>query len=517
MKRKIALILIAVVVATVVIGLSGIWVVPVLRDARIPSRPGPDVCLYDQPGLVKDNADLIRGFLQNFRKQFGIEFVMAIVDTTAPYTIEDYTEKMFHKWRIGRNSGDRGIFLVVSRKDCTIKMEVSYSLEEVFTDFYCSLQVRGYLEPYLEINRIGLGMQGFVEMLTNQAWDSIDNGTLSLEPGSPKARPVSRFVSGGAGVKKYVNIAGKEITFKELKSEEKAYFSAQDTPEKTLDRFIEYVVRHTQDQDVSLFTDEWRMLNGVIPPTNSGQFKTMYRMIKDGMPYRLKQKGDYAVFLFRPDAERSSPILLRKEKEGWKVDWSTMIRCFVYDENNFWYLRDNTDSPYHFAFHENYIKRGFWTFGFDDYPEELKQMKMPLKDKVAYFEKKIRNNSNDPLDYMYLGILYLIDCSIFDPACDLIEKAVSMKPSDPHLLRLAGELYIVPFHFRNAAEMFEEYIKFRPDMFGYSRLGFCYQKMYMWDEAIKCYEAMLRIEPENAHAKKALEECRESLRQSREK
>jgi tetratricopeptide (TPR) repeat protein len=476
-------------------------------SVRVPDRPEQTDSLYDWADMTGLHTDSIRGFLKNFRKEFNIEFVMVTTKSVAPATIEEYAESMVQQWRIGEGTEGKGLLLVVSQMDKAIKMEVSYELEDVFTDLFCSTVTREYLQPFLEIGNVGLGMQGYIELITNLAWDSIDNGKLVTE--TTQTSQKNRPLSGGAGVVKTVDIGGgKKFTYNLLTAEEKKYFSAQETPEKTMERYIEYIMRRIYDRDVGILADSSRVRNASF---NTGQYKTECKLIADGLPYRVKQQGDYAVILFRPEAEWSCPVFMKKENDGWKVDSVTELLYVVYDYNNKWLLRANMSTPFDFALQESYIRRDCWTFGFEDYPEYLRNMKMPIRDKVAYFEEAIKKNPGDPQAHLYLGAVLIVECNLPREGDILVEKALQLAPDNMEYKRIAGCLYATNFKFRRAAELYSAYVKAHPGLFGFSRLGFCYRRLELWEEALKCYEEILRIDKNNSHAKKQLSECMEKL------
>lgn len=52
-------------------------------------------------------------------------------------TIGDYASGLFDHWDIGSKTGGKGVLILFVEDLGTLKIEVSYELEDVFTDAFC--------------------------------------------------------------------------------------------------------------------------------------------------------------------------------------------------------------------------------------------------------------------------------------------------------------------------------------------------------------------------------------------
>ena len=74
--------------------------------------------------------------LQKLNQDKGSKFGVVIVDTTDPEAIEDFAQRVFVSWKLGRKSVDDGVLLVLAVKNSQrhMRIQVGYGLEGVITD-----------------------------------------------------------------------------------------------------------------------------------------------------------------------------------------------------------------------------------------------------------------------------------------------------------------------------------------------------------------------------------------------
>ena len=106
-------------------------------------RPGAKTdYIYDYAGILQDIEESTSRHLQGIQSDYAIEAVIVTVtDLPQDYSIESLAAALFSNWKIGQATGGRGILLALAEKEKLIKIEVSYELEDVFTDIFC-----GYIE-----------------------------------------------------------------------------------------------------------------------------------------------------------------------------------------------------------------------------------------------------------------------------------------------------------------------------------------------------------------------------------
>jgi len=95
---------------------------------------------------------------ENLKKDTTAEIVVITVKTIKPYTLEEYSVKLFEKWGIGRRGKDNGVLLLVTMEERKIKIEVGYGLEGVLPDGLCGEIIRNYIVPEFKKGDFGKGV-----------------------------------------------------------------------------------------------------------------------------------------------------------------------------------------------------------------------------------------------------------------------------------------------------------------------------------------------------------------------
>ena len=96
--------------------------------------------------------------LENYRDQFDVDMVIATVDTLGRLDINQYAQKLFYNWGIGKKHGGKGILLLVDKETGQSRFEVSYELEHILTDVMCGRIIHNQVRPFWEMDMIYVGM-----------------------------------------------------------------------------------------------------------------------------------------------------------------------------------------------------------------------------------------------------------------------------------------------------------------------------------------------------------------------
>jgi uncharacterized protein len=101
------------------------------RAATLPPKP---------LGLVSDFTNTLSKIEKyNLEKKLEViqpkaQFVVAVVDTLDGEEISQYAGDLFRLWGVGKKGENRGLLLIVAKKERKVRFEVGYGLEPVFTD-----------------------------------------------------------------------------------------------------------------------------------------------------------------------------------------------------------------------------------------------------------------------------------------------------------------------------------------------------------------------------------------------
>lgn len=97
--------------------------------------------------LPPDRVAALEQRLAALEQRKGSQFLVLVVPTTQPETIEQFSLEVAERNRIGREDADDGLLLLVARDDRKARIEVGYGLEGVVTDAIASRVIREYLAP----------------------------------------------------------------------------------------------------------------------------------------------------------------------------------------------------------------------------------------------------------------------------------------------------------------------------------------------------------------------------------
>jgi len=77
----------------------------------------------------------------------GSQLQVLIVSTTQPETIEQYAQRVFDQWKLGRKGVDDGVLLLVAKDDRRVRIQPGYGLEGAIPDAIANRVIQEYLVP----------------------------------------------------------------------------------------------------------------------------------------------------------------------------------------------------------------------------------------------------------------------------------------------------------------------------------------------------------------------------------
>ena len=82
------------------------------------------------------------------RQRKGSQLQVLMVASTQPETIEQYTQRVFDGWKLGRKGVDDGVLVVVAKDDRKVRIQPGYGLEGAIPDAIANRVIQEYLVPY---------------------------------------------------------------------------------------------------------------------------------------------------------------------------------------------------------------------------------------------------------------------------------------------------------------------------------------------------------------------------------
>jgi uncharacterized protein len=119
-----------------------------LFASETPIPPAPTRWVTDTAGFLSpQTADSLDRRLQNYEQQTGHQVLVYIGQTTGDDPIEDWANRAFEKWKVGRKGIDDGLVLFIMAKDHRLRFEVGYGLEGQLPDALAGRVINEVIVP----------------------------------------------------------------------------------------------------------------------------------------------------------------------------------------------------------------------------------------------------------------------------------------------------------------------------------------------------------------------------------
>lgn len=124
----------------------------------------------DNGVLSQETVDELNKDLANFDGRAQI--AVLVLDSTSPYTIEEYGIKLAEKWKVGYSGVDNGAIIILATVDKKVRIEVGKGLEGDIPDAAAGRVIDEYMIPALKEknfdNAIKNGVMGLKNLLKKQ-------------------------------------------------------------------------------------------------------------------------------------------------------------------------------------------------------------------------------------------------------------------------------------------------------------------------------------------------------------
>jgi len=396
-------------------------------------RPTADGLLFDAAGIVEE-AEKLESVLAAYRDRYGIELVITTGTGPAFDDINTHAHNLFSAWRVGSKFGGRGLLLIVDAERGAGRLEVSYALEHVFTDFLCGRIIRHQVRPFWEMDMVYVGMLDAAFQISERS------KLLALEKdlAAAQARADDHYLSGGGGVTCPVDFgAGREPKMR-IKAPQRDLYGPGTTPQEVLARFANAMAQGVNDNTLEMYTPATQVFFAM-EPTLTREYRTYAETIIAGAPYSVRSDGQRAVIRMRPDATRQMPIFCVKSSAGWQIDWVTLFHSHGKSLEGEWILHRVPVDYEHLINGVNEVKP--WATRL---PVAI-DPSIDFRVQVNQAENSLRAAPNEPDRYIRLAHLYL-SCWRWPDALKLYAEAAALAPREPrYLAHLAEAKYYLYF------------------------------------------------------------------------
>lgn len=302
--------------------------------------------------MVEDNAELLT-HTQNARVSEYHQFLLRdhdidyrVISQNQVDDINRMAVKTFERLDDGmRSKTGRGLLLVIAPDEKLVRLEVSQSLEPVYTDGFVKYIEERQMVPFFVSGRIADGILATTELIVTRAQEAKANVEFDA------SRYATKSAGGGA--------VSKIESGSQAVARVDTGITAGTSPQATLNNYLEAMGQRNSSPDLLIYTPETRaMLKGwtVTPAQMDNEVKTHRNCASQG----TRTRGQYAVIRYRIKDRFCAPYFFRKSSEGWQLDLTMMQKAIRFNQSNYWRFDQSVQHAYAFAFDDwRFDKNGF--------------------------------------------------------------------------------------------------------------------------------------------------------------
>jgi uncharacterized protein len=137
-----------------------------LKELEAAKRPG---CVFDFAGVMRSSdVEAVELILRQFEAQTGGEIKLVTVKSLRGGDIEDFANKLFARWGIGKKGQDNGVLLLAAIEDKRVRIEVGYGFEAILTDARAGRILDEQVLPYFRAGDYSGGLRAGAVAIVRQ-------------------------------------------------------------------------------------------------------------------------------------------------------------------------------------------------------------------------------------------------------------------------------------------------------------------------------------------------------------
>ncbi|MCF8368547.1 MAG: TPM domain-containing protein [Bacteroidales bacterium] len=179
----------------------------------------PNQLVNDQVNLLSaEQKRALERKLVNFDDTTSTQIAILITNDLAGYDIQDFSQRVAHKWGIGRKGKDNGVIIVLVPKTTTsrgqINIDVGYGLEPIIPDITAKRIVDNEMIPHFKTNDYYGGLEAATDVI------------ISLAAGHFSSDEYNKSSNGGGGLGLIVPIIVLIIVISMINRRRRGYYTA---------------------------------------------------------------------------------------------------------------------------------------------------------------------------------------------------------------------------------------------------------------------------------------------------
>lgn len=268
-----------------------------------------------------------------------IDFRVLAVDSGAD--VERTAYDHFAAAQVGsRSANGRGLLLVIDTASQRVRLEVSTSLEGVYTDAFVAYVQNRQMAPFFAAGRVADGVLATTELIVGRASEA--------DAGEEFAAPMAaESIGGGATAPAPIGTASDPS--EELKRQTERVDAVGLDPLQVVAAYHERMAKRDARADLALYSsDTVAMLRSWV--VTAAQMDNVARTYRGCTVDGVRTRGDAAVVRYRVEQRQCAPYFLRREGAAWKLDLTQMSSAIRFNHENLWRFETPLASDYEFAF-----------------------------------------------------------------------------------------------------------------------------------------------------------------------
>lgn len=168
--------------------LALLCVAPWARAQQLAAIPALDSPVVDTTGTLDAAAkQQLEQQALALQQRKGSQLQVLMIPSTQPEDIEQYTQRVFDAWKLGRKGIDDAVLIVVAKDDRKVRIQPGYGLEGAIPDITAGRVIREYMAPKFRSGDYAGGLADATAQL------------VKLIDGEPLPEPISEQGSGDSG------------------------------------------------------------------------------------------------------------------------------------------------------------------------------------------------------------------------------------------------------------------------------------------------------------------------------
>ena len=165
----------------------------------VPIPPTPTQWVTDTAGFLSPaDVERLNDRLRTYEQQTQHQLIVWIGPTTGEVPIEDWANRAFEQWRVGRKGIDDGLALFIMARDRRLRIEVGYGLEAQVPDLLAKRIIDNTIVPRIRAGDNAGAIEAGLEALTQAIGQPLPGQGAARPTGeAPRPLTLGRLISFG--------------------------------------------------------------------------------------------------------------------------------------------------------------------------------------------------------------------------------------------------------------------------------------------------------------------------------